>query len=57
MQADQTEGKSLSQVRSKDYAAGKLKMNARPENPDENHRGDASGDDPGIATIQLGWFC
>src|SRR5438552_8502723 len=30
-----------------------LEMNARPENPDEDQRHDASGDDPGIASVQL----
>ena len=34
-----------------------LEMNARPENPDEDQRNDASGDDPNIASVQLGWFC
>ena len=34
-----------------------LEMNARPENPDEDQPNDASGDDPDIASVQLGWFC
>ena len=34
-----------------------LKMNARPENRDEDQRDDTSGGDPGIASFQLGWFC
>ena len=34
-----------------------LEMNARAENPDEDTRSDASGDDPGVASFQVGWFC
>ena len=44
-------------VFARDYAPGRLKMNARPENPDEDHCGGASSDDPGKATFQFGWFC
>src|ERR1035437_8773004 len=32
-------------------------MHARPENPDEDQRNDASGNDPDMASVQADWFC